>query len=89
MFGKTTKENIWEAIKDHEGEIFYTVRGLPFTYFIENNCVIPSRQKKKVPLCRSNFERAADLKPQKLSDIPNDIMGQSYVFAIVKELMNK
>lgn len=38
-------EAIWENIKRHEGEVFYTVSGLEFTYQVVGEKLIHTRSK--------------------------------------------
>ena len=80
----TNFEIIWNSILAHSGEVFHTKTGLPFTYNIVDNCVIPDRTN--YPLDISNFKKAADL-PQMEGpgQISNLVRGPSYVFAILTD----
>ncbi|WP_278872255.1 hypothetical protein [Anaerotignum lactatifermentans] len=49
-------ESIWENIKRHEGEVFYTVSGLEFTYQVVGEKLIHTRSK--VAISKSAFEKA-------------------------------
>lgn len=75
--------DIWEKIKQHQGETFYTVQGLEFSYRVEGEKVIHTRSAK--PLSRTDFEKAELLAPQKPSDLHNAVRGPSYVYAIVTD----
>ena len=48
-------EAIWENIKRHEGEVFYTVSGLEFTYQVVGEKLIHTRSK--VAISKSAFEK--------------------------------
>ena len=76
-------DSIWEKVKQHQGEVFYTTTGLEFTYEVVDEKVIHSRSK--ATLSRSDFEKAVLLNPQKASDLHNDVSGPSYVYAIITD----
>jgi len=76
-------ESIWENIKRHEGEVFYTVSGLEFTYQVVGEKLIHTRSKVAIP--KSAFEKADVLNPQKPSDLHNDVVGPSYIYAIISD----
>ena len=75
---------IWRNIIDCEGQEFTTITGLPFTYRVEDNYVIPDRTE--YPLAKSNFEKAAAIKnlqgPGQINFISR---GPSYVYAILTD----
>lgn len=75
--------DIWEKVKQHQGEAFRTVTGLEFTYRVAGEKVIHTRSK--ATLSRSDFEKAVLLAPQKASDLHNDVSGPSYVYAIITD----
>ena len=74
---------IWEKVKQFQGQTFQTVTGLEFTYEVSGSKVIHSRSK--ATLSRSDFERAFMLCPQKPSDLHNAVSGPSYVYAIITD----
>ena len=76
-------EAIWENIKRHEGEVFYTVSGLEFTYQVVVEKLIHTRIK--VAISKSAFEKAIILNPQKPSDLHNDVVGPSYIYALISD----
>lgn len=43
-----TIECLWEKIKACEGETFYTVKGLPFTYTVKGGELFAERKKKSI-----------------------------------------
>ena len=49
-------ESIWENIKRHEGEVFYTVSGLEPTYQVVGEKLVHTRSK--VAKSKSAFEKA-------------------------------
>ena len=50
------KETVWSAIEAHQGETFYTKKGLPFTYEIRGGEMFVDRREKSIT--RSTFEKA-------------------------------
>ena len=77
-------QSIWNNIINCAGEEFKTITGLPFTYRIEDNYVIPDRTE--YPLAKSNFEKAAAVPnlsgPGQINFISR---GPSYVYAILSD----
>lgn len=51
-----TKENLWETLILHQGETFYTVKNLPFTYQIKGGEFFTDRKKKSIT--KATFEQA-------------------------------
>ena len=76
-------EPIWEKIKKYEGEVFYTVSGLEFTYKVVDEKIIHTRSK--VAISKNDFEKAIVLNPQKPSDLHNTVIGPSYIYAIISD----
>lgn len=75
---------LWNKIKSNEGETFYTVRDLPFTYKIIGGSIRPSRAKQNIS--KSCFEKALSLMPLKgPGDISNAVRGSAYVYAILTD----
>lgn len=77
---------VWEKIKNFEGQEFETITGITFTYKIKKYVLIPSRPKYN--LSKANFEKAYELwpitGPGKISRI---VRGSSYVWAILKRII--
>lgn len=51
-----TRENVWQIIVLHQGETFYTKKGLPFTYKVKGGELFTDRRERSIT--RSTFERA-------------------------------
>lgn len=51
-----TKENLWDTLICHQGETFYTVKKLPFTYQIRGGEFFTDRKKKSIT--KATFEQA-------------------------------
>lgn len=55
-FNITSKECLWDCIVKHQGETFYTKKGLPFTYTIRGGELFTDRRERSIT--RSTFEKA-------------------------------
>ncbi|MDD3428901.1 MAG: hypothetical protein PHG02_02700 [Oscillospiraceae bacterium] len=83
-------EEIWGKIVKHEGEVFYTVRKLPFTYKVGNDNIVFSNaptfthSKKNV---KKAFEVGPVSGPGKL--LEQGITGPSYIYALLTDLRIK
>ena len=77
-------DKIWSNIERCAGQEFMTKTGLPFTYQIVSNSVLPDRTN--YPLAKINFEKAAAIEnldgPGRISDL---VRGPSYVYAILSD----
>lgn len=79
-----TKENLWQRVKEHEGEIFHTTgRYLPFTYEVFENYIITSRTKEHITL--KNFQRIMEISNETLSEINKKVRGSYYIIAILND----
>lgn len=77
-------ETIWERILKFEGETFFTVSGLEFTYSMNNNVLIPSRTNFN--LTKENFHSAYNELPvERPGGFSSEIFGPSYVWAILND----
>lgn len=83
-----TFENLWDEIKAHEGETFYTVKGLPFTYRVRGGELFTERKKKSIT--RATFEQAffkVRSKPEEITGPKRlNVFGGPYVWAIFMKL---
>jgi hypothetical protein len=89
MNDKITIDNLWVKLQAHEGETFRTVTGLPFTYRMGNEFLIPIRNAVPVKqsLTKENFARALGLLPfNSPGEINNIIRGPAYVYALLHDL---
>lgn len=76
---------LWEQIKEREGQVFSTVRGQELRYTVRGNTIIPSRTRCQ--LSRADFEKAFQLMPLSgPGQISNLVRGSSYIYAILTAL---
>ncbi len=77
-------EQVWSRIRTHEGELFHTVTGLPFTYTVPGNYLRVDRTVRN--LSRTNFRKAADLMPAPSGPAAlAGLQGASYTWAILMD----
>lgn len=49
-------QNLWEVIESRQGTVFYTKKGLPFTYQVRGGELFTDRRERSITL--STFEKA-------------------------------
>lgn len=82
-------ENMWKAVDAHQGEQFYTIKGLPFVYRVQGGECFIDRRKKSIT--RATFEKAhqrliEDEDCQITGPKQLGVFGAPYVWAIFKEI---
>lgn len=77
---------IWNRIRAHEGETFYTASGLPMTYeFLSDDKFVPIRDGKRMwTVSRSLLEKAMTLIGDKKT-FYHKITAPSYIYAILTD----
>lgn len=85
-------DQVWLRIIEHEGHIFHTCTGLPFTYQVIGVSRGPVRVVRDGHEIERNISRASFEKafPSMPCDRPSDItetgvVGRSYVWAILND----
>jgi hypothetical protein len=77
-------DEVWNNILLNEGNIFHTIKGLEFTYRINNDVLIPSRTRYNIP--KNDIREAYHLLPLAgPGKINRIIRGPSYVWAILND----
>ena len=84
-----TAENLCDIIIAHQGETFYTAKGLPFTYTIKGGEFFTDRKKKSIT--RATFEKAflkiqEDTSHKITGPKALNVFGAPYVFAMFRQL---
>ncbi len=51
-------DELWELIRKHQGQQFFTAKGLPFTYTIRGGEMFVDRREKAKSITRSTVGRA-------------------------------
>ncbi|MCC8066435.1 MAG: hypothetical protein LIO94_04965 [Clostridiales bacterium] len=83
-----THEQLWEKLVEHQGEPFFTVKGLPFQYRVKGGELFVDRRGKSIT-------RATIIKAyERIQENPGEITGPKklnafgapYIWAIFKQL---
>lgn len=81
---RTTINNVWRRLEEHEGREFKTKTGLPFTYELDGDVFRPSRTNYKV--AKTDFLKALELVPFDGPGVVNNIVrGPAYVWAVLHD----
>lgn len=80
-------DDVWERIRQHAGESFTTVTGLPFTYAVPGNYLRITRSGHEInrSLSRTNFAKAVAMMPAEGPGELKGRQGQSYTWAILMD----
>jgi xylulokinase len=85
---KMTMEILWKYLTEHQGETFFTARGLPFTYVIRGGEMFVDRRGKSIT--RATFARALEKmqkEPEKITGPKSlNVFGAPYIYAILRTL---
>lgn len=81
-----TIEELWDLLIEHQNETFYTMKQLPFQYYIKGGELFVDRRSKSIT--KATFAQAL----QKLKDDPYkitgpkslNVFGAPYVWAVFK-----
>ena len=80
----TSFEEVWERIKQHAGETFYTKRGLPFTYEVRGDVFLPSRTGYAI--AKTDFRKAYERVPfEGPGEINYLVRGPAYIWAVLHD----
>lgn len=77
-------KEVWKRITSHAGELFYTKRGVPYTYHISGQRIVLENTNRNIPY--RDIERALslpDLSVTKLNQI--NVQGPSYLYGIITD----
>lgn len=83
-----TCDQVWEMIRQHQGEEFLTAKGLPFTYTMKGGELFVSRRSKSIT--KSTFEAAWSRVLERPAQITGpkklNVFGAPYLWAVFKKL---
>ena len=81
-----TIDALWQLLKDHQTEIFYTIKKLPFTYTVKGGEIFVDRRSKSIT--KATFEQALNKLKTDKEHIKGpkslNVFGAPYVWAILK-----
>ena len=77
---------LWQWLTERQGMVFYTAKGLPFTYEIKGNEIFFSRKEKSVT--RSTIHKAYQrMREETITDTKQlGVFGASYIYPLLKNL---
>lgn len=83
-----TSDEVWEMIRQHQGEEILTAKGLPFTYTMKGGELFISRRAKSIT--RSTFDAAWNRVLERPREITGpkklNVFGAPYLWAVFKRL---
>ena len=78
-------DNVWANICKHEGDVFYTVRNVEYTYVIKDNYILINNDSRR-KITKTNLAKALDFQNPTCSKIANaGIWGPSYIYGIITD----
>jgi hypothetical protein len=85
--GENLEDVVWSRIRQHQGEQFHTVTGLPFAFEVEGSGIWFFRNEKRVPrkVTRKDLNKAISRCPLSTTTEINDLMGYAYLFAVLRD----
>ena len=83
---RTSKiDTVWANICKCEGEAFYTVRNIQYSYAVKDNYILINNDSRR-KITRAAIEKALCIEDPKPSKIQKaNIWGPSYVFGIITD----
>lgn len=84
---ESVADTIWSRIDNHQGEQFYTVKGLPFTFAVEGSGIWFFRDGRRVnrKLSRKQVNVAISRCPLRKTTEINDLIDYPYLFAVLND----
>ena len=75
-------EDVWESIRRHEGEVFYTVRNIGYNYVFKENYILINNDPRR-RISKTNLAKALEI----LNPTPSKInmRCQSYIYGIITD----
>ena len=78
-------DKVWANICKCEGETFYTVKNIGYTYVVKDNCILINNDLRR-KIRKDAIEKALRLENPKPSKIQKEnIWGPSYVYGIISD----
>ena len=86
IFGKSNNiDQVWANIRRHEGETFYTITHIEYTYVVKDNYILINNDSRR-KITKINFAKALKIQNPTCSKIGNaGIWGPSYVYGIITD----
>lgn len=81
-------EELWERIMESQYKVFYTAKGLPFTYEIRGGEMVVDRRAKTIT--KASFQRAFSRIQEEPSAVTGpkslNVFGAPYIWAVLRAL---
>lgn len=86
IFAKRKNINdVWENICNHEGESFYTIRKIDYTYKVKGNYILINNDPRR-KITKEHINKALSIQSPTPSKIESEnIWGPSYVYGIITD----
>ena len=80
------ENKLWQWLVEKQGTVFYTIKGLPFTYEIKGNEVFFSRKEKSVTRATINKAYRRMTAEMITGTKQLGVFGASYIYPLLKEM---
>ena len=83
LFGKNNKiDRVWSNICKYDGETFYTIRRIGFTYVVVDDYILINNDKRR-RITKVNIAKALEI----VNPIPSKInfWGNCYIYGIITD----
>ena len=86
IFGKSNNiDQVWANIRRHEGETFYTITHIEYTYVVKDNYILINNDSRR-KITKINLSKALKIQNPTCSKIGNaGIWGPSYIYGIITD----
>lgn len=75
-------KTVWNNVKKHAGEKFYTKTGVEFSYHVRNDYIILENTNRSIP--RKQLEEALLINSNKVTDYKK-FQGYAYLFGMIHD----
>ena len=76
---------VWNKIKEHEGEVFYTIRGNAYKYAVYDDFLLVENKKNR-KVSKESIEKAGKIENPNPSKIGSEgCWGPSYIYGIITD----
>ena len=77
-------QTIWNRVRMHSGEVFYTKTGVPYTYHTTDRLVVLENTNRTIPI--GDFEKALTVSnPSVVAFQKLNLQGPSYLYGIITD----
>ena len=85
LFKSNIIDKVWDKICKHDGETFYTVKKIQYTYTVKDNYILINNDSRR-RITKESISKALEIPNLTCSKIQNEgIWGPSYIFGIITD----